>query len=347
MISHKENQIVTIALDCMGGDNAPRSVVEGANLIAQKDPNVRFLLYGKSSIVRKYLEQLPELEKVATVYHTDNFITNDEKPSKALRIKDSSMRMAITAVKEEKADAIVSAGNTGALMAISKLVLRPLPSIDRPALVARIPNGKGGMTVFLDMGANIECDSDNLCQFAVMGHAFAKTVLKKEKPTLALLNVGSEDMKGSDSIKTAHQMLKNSVLSDCYLGYVEGDDITKGTADVIITDGFSGNIALKSIEGTVRLIVSMLKNAFTSSIFSKLGYILGKTALRRVFDRMNPKLNNGALFAGLNGIAIKSHGNADGESYANAIKVAISLVREKTNDKIIEEVNMFDFDDEE
>lgn len=346
MIDRKNTKIVTIALDCMGGDHAPRSVVEGANIIATKDDDVRFLLYGKSNVIRRYLSKCPELEKVATVYHTDSFITNEEKPSKALRIKDSSMRMAIMSVKEEKADAIVSAGNTGALMAISKLVLRPMPSIERPALVARMPNGKGGTTVFLDMGANIECDSDNLCQFAVMGHAFAKTVLKKEKPTIGLLNVGSEDMKGNDSVKAAHTALKDSLLNDCYIGYVEGDDIAKGTADVIVSDGFSGNIALKATEGTVKLIMEMLKNAFSSSFMSKMGYLLAKAGMKKIFKRINPKLHNGALFAGLKGITIKSHGNADGESYANAINVAISLVREKTNEKIMEEINMFDFDED-
>lgn len=346
MIDRKNTKIVTIALDCMGGDHAPRSVIEGANIIAEKDPDARFLMYGKSSVIRRYLNKCPELEKVTTVYHTDSFITNEEKPSKALRIKDSSMRMAITSVKEGKADAIVSAGNTGALMAISKLVLRPLPSIERPALVARMPNGKGDTTVFLDMGANIECDSDNLCQFAVMGHAFAKTVLKKEKPTIGLLNVGSEDMKGSDSVKAAHIALRESPLNDCYIGYVEGDDIAKGTADVIVSDGFSGNIALKATEGTVKLIMEMLKNAFSSSFMSKLGYLLAKAGMKRIFKRIDPKLHNGALFAGLKGITIKSHGNADGESYANAIKVAVSLVREKTNEKIMEEINMFDFDED-
>ncbi len=328
-----------IALDCMGGDHAPRVIIEGASLIASSNSDVSFLLFGDSKKIDPILKLHQNLNGRFTLTHTDEAISADEKPSIALRKgTNSSMRLAINAVKDGNADVIISAGNTGALMAIAKIVLRPLPSIDRPAIVTSIPNQKKKATVLLDMGANVECNSDVLYQFAVMGHAFAKVVLKVEKPSIGILNVGSEDLKGSDAVRSASLLLKESDLKDYFYGYVEGDDITKGTVDVVVTDGFCGNITLKAIEGTSKLISSLIKEGFMSSIFSKIGYLLAGPSIRRSTKIMDPRAHNGAMLVGLNGVVVKSHGSTDAIGFANAIKVAISLVENKINEQITEEL---------
>lgn len=329
----------TVALDCMGGDNAPQSVIDGAQLIAKANPDIHFLLFGDSTKINPILQHCPHLKARHALVHTEEFVSSDEKPSVALRkgIK-SSMRLAINAVKDGEADVVVSAGNTGALMAIAKIVLRPLPSIDRPAIVTAIPNQKKTATVLLDMGANVECDSEVLYQFAVMGHAFARVVLKIEQPSIGILNVGSEDLKGSDAVKGAASLIKESHLKDCFHGYVEGDDILKGTTDIVVTDGFTGNITLKAIEGTCKLIASLIKEGFKSSIISKLGYLLAGTSIRRATKTMDPRLHNGAMLVGLNGVVVKSHGGTDALGFSNAIKVAISLVENKINEQITEEL---------
>lgn len=329
----------TIALDCMGGDKAPKIVIEGAELIASANQDIRFLLFGDSEKISPILKHCPKLKDRFTLFHTDQSISADEKPSIALRRgTKSSMRLAIDSVKEGDADVIVSAGNTGALMAIAKVVLRPLPSIDRPAIVTSIPNQKKKATVLLDMGANVECNSDVLFQFAVMGHAFAKVVLKVEDPTIGILNVGSEDLKGSDSVRSASLLLKESHLKDCFHGYVEGDDITKGTVDVVVTDGFCGNVTLKAIEGTSKLISSLIKEGFMRSIVSKLGYLLSGPSIKEATKIMDPRAHNGAMLVGLNGVVVKSHGSTDAIGFSNAIKVAISLIENKINEQITEEL---------
>ena len=323
----------------MGGDNAPKIIIEGANIIAKSRSDAHFLLYGDENIITPLLSQNPYLKKRATLFHTSEAISSHEKPSVALRKgANSSMRLAINSVKNHEADAIVSAGNTGALMAISKIVLRPLPSIDRPAIVTYMPNKKKTATVMLDMGANVDCNSDILFQFAVMGNAFAKAVLKIEKPSIGILNVGSEELKGSDAVKAAALLIKESDLSDNFYGYVEGDDITKGTVDVVVTDGFCGNITLKAIEGTAKMVSSTLKEGFSSSILGKIGYLISSKALKSAIKRLDPRMYNGAMLVGLNGIVVKSHGSADEISFANAIKVAASLVEDKINDKITGEI---------
>jgi glycerol-3-phosphate acyltransferase PlsX len=324
----------------MGGDRAPQIVIEGADISASLNQDVSFLLFGNSKKINPILQNCRYLKERYTLIHTDEFISSDEKPSVALRKgTKSSMRLAIDAVKAGEADVIVSAGNTGALMAMAKIVLRSLPSIDRPAIVTSIPNKKKKATVMLDMGANVECDSDVLFQFAVMGHAFARSVLRIKNPSIGILNVGSEEAKGHEAVRNAALLLKKSDLKDDFYGYVEGDDITKGTVDVVVTDGFTGNITLKSIEGTVKLMSSLLKEAFHDSIWSKIGYLFASTSLNKSAKAMDPRLHNGAMLVGLNGVVVKSHGSTDRVGFANAIKVAISLVENKINEQIIHELN--------
>jgi len=323
----------------MGGDYTPGSMIEGANIIASSNSNVHFLLYGNANLINPVLDNCPALKNNSTIFHTDQFIAADEKPSLALRKgSNSSMRLAINSVKEGLADAVVSAGNTGALMAIAKIVLRSLPSIDRPAIVTFMPNQKKTATVMLDMGANVDCNSDVLFQFAIMGSAFAKAVLKIEKPSIGILNVGSEDLKGSDAVKSAAILIKESDLASSFYGYVEGDDIAKGTVDVVVTDGFCGNITLKAIEGTAKMVAGALKEGFNSSFLAKIGYLLASFSLSASLKRLDPKNYNGAMLVGLNGVVVKSHGSADKISFANAVKVSISLVENKINDKIIAEI---------
>lgn len=336
----RTNSKFTVALDCMGGDRAPQIVIEGAEIISSSNSlNIHFLLFGDSKRITPILNNCLHLKANSTIFHTDEFISADEKPSVALRKgTNSSMRLAIDAVKSGDADVVVSAGNTGALMAIAKIVLRPLPSIDRPAIVTSIPNQKKNGTVMLDMGANVECGPDVLFQFAVMGHAFARSVLKIEKPTIGILNVGSEDLKGHDAVRGAATLLKESDLKDSFYGYVEGDDITKGTVDVVVTDGFTGNVTLKAIEGTVKLMSALLKEGFSTSIWSKIGYIFASVALSKAAQKMDPRMHNGAMLVGLNGVVVKSHGSTDKIGFANAIKVAISLVENKINEQITHEL---------
>ena len=330
---------LNIALDCMGGDKAPQIVIEGADLVASTNHNVHFLLFGNSKKILPIINHCRYLKGRYDLIHTDEAVSSDEKPSIALRrLTNSSMRLAIDSVKDGKADVIISAGNTGALMAIAKVVLRPLPSIDRPAIVTSIPNKKNGGTVLLDMGANIECDSAVLFQFAVMGRAFARSVLKIDNPKIGVLNVGSEELKGHEHVKNVATLIRNSELKNDFYGYVEGDDIVKGTVDVVVTDGFTGNVTLKTIEGTVKFISSLIKEGFSSSIWSKIGYLLASNSLSKATKKVDPRMHNGAMLIGLNGVVIKSHGSTDGLGFSNAIKVAISLIENKINDKIIAEI---------
>jgi glycerol-3-phosphate acyltransferase PlsX len=323
----------------MGGDRAPQCVIDGANLAAEKNPNIHFLLFGNEKKMTPILQNCRFLRDRYNIHHTEDFISSEEKPSNALRRGiNSSMRLAIDAVKNGEADVIISAGNTGALMAIAKIVLRPLPSIDRPAIVTSIPNKKKSATVFLDMGANTECGPEILFQFAVMGNAFARATLKIAKPTIGLLNVGSEDNKGHDNIKNAAALIKESHLNDSFYGYVEGDDITKGTVDVIVTDGFCGNITLKAIEGAVKLASGIIKEAFMDSIWSKIGYAFASIAITKHTKTVDPRMHNGAMLVGLNGVVVKSHGSTDAIGFANAIKVAVSLVENKINEQITAEL---------
>lgn len=333
---------VTIALDVMGGDNAPHCVLQGANDVLAKCSNLSFLLYGNEKKILPILTELPNLKAVSTVFHTDNAISSDEKPSIALRRgRDSSMRLAINAVKDGKADAIVSAGNTGALMAMSKLVLRPIPGIDRPAIASIFPTRKG-RCVLLDLGANVDCNSENLVQFALMGDAFAKVLLNIPSPRIGLLNVGSEDNKGSEIVKSAAEELREGDYAINFYGYVEGNDIAEGTVDVVVTDGFTGNVALKTAEGTARICVDTIKKSFRSSPLAMLGGLLARSAIKRAFQYLDPRMHNGAMFLGLNGISVKSHGGTDSIGFANALYITYELAANDINKQIKEELSLSD-----
>ena len=325
----------------MGGDNAPGIVLKGANIARRRFPDVRFTLFGDEAKITPLLEKLKPLSDVCTVVHTDEVVTNDAKPSQALRQrKNTSMWAAIDSVREGDAAGVVSAGNTGALMAMASFGLKTLPGIDRPAIATFFPTRRAE-SVMLDLGANVECDADNLIQFSIMGVVFARTVLGLLKPTVGLLNVGSEEGKGKEAIKEAAAALRDIDLPMGFHGFIEGDDIAIGTVDVVVCDGFSGNIALKTTEGTVKLYGEFLREAFKSSLASRLGYLLARRALNKLRARLDPRRYNGAMFLGLNGVVVKSHGGTDAFGFANAIGVAVDMAKNGFNDKIIKELAVF------
>jgi glycerol-3-phosphate acyltransferase PlsX len=327
-----------IAIDAMGGDKAPEAVVQGVRLVLKEFPHIRFTLYGRDSVITPLVEKSRTLSRSCEVVHAETVIAMDEKPSVALRQgRESSMRAAVNAVAEGRACAMVSAGNTGALMATAKFVLKTLPGIYRPAITATVPS-RHRPVVLLDMGANLECTADYLVQFAMMGDAYARAIMGLAAPKIGLLNVGSEEMKGHDEVKEAHQILRSGKIPLQYYGFVEGNDILEGTTDVVVTDGFTGNIALKTAEGASRLIYTTLKSAIERSLLAKIGYLFARPAIRMAMRRFDPRKLNGAILLGLNGIAVKSHGGADAKSYANAIKVAISMVENRVNEKIVAEL---------
>jgi glycerol-3-phosphate acyltransferase PlsX len=316
---------ITIALDVMGGDQAPHMVLKGADKSLKRYPQANFLLFGDEAKIAPLLAKMPRLAARAQVHHTNELVTNEAKPSVALRTgRRSSMRLAIDAVADGRADGIVSAGNTGALMAMAKFALKMLPGIDRPAIASFFPTQRGE-SVMLDLGANIECDADNLVQFALMGDAFARSVLGLVQPTVGLLNVGSEDLKGNDAVRAAATQLRNENSPVKFYGFIEGNDIAAGTVDVIVTDGFTGNVALKTAEGTARLFSEFLRAAFKHSLLARIGYLFAADALKTMRERMDPRRYNGAMLLGLNGIAVKSHGGADALGFANAIGVAVDM----------------------
>lgn len=327
------NRIV-IALDAMGGDHAPGIVVAGAALAAERHPQIEYLFFGDRDAVAPLLEQYPQLAKISEFYHAPDQISSVAKPSLALRQgRNSSMRLAINAVAEGRADCIVSAGNTGALLAIAKFVLKTLPGIDRPAIASFIPTVTGEC-VMLDLGANVETDAENLVQFAIMGAIFARTVLGIVEPTVGLLNVGVEDIKGRDDLRAAAQLLRSRPIPGSFNGFVEGNDIPGGKVDVVVTDGFTGNVALKTVEGTAKLMAHFMRQSFKSSFMAAIGYAFARGAMRRMRQRIDPRRYNGAMFLGLEGVCVKSHGGADHEGFANAISVAADLAAHNFNDKI-------------
>ncbi|MDH5750303.1 MAG: phosphate acyltransferase PlsX [Rhodospirillales bacterium] len=325
---------MTLSLDAMGGDNAPNMVVEGINLAVKDLPQVDFLLFGDEGVLAPLLNKFPAAKAVCQIRHTVDVITNDMQPSIALRGgRNSSMRLAINAVGNGEAQGVVSAGNTGALMAMAKFVLKTLPGIDRPAIATYFPTQRGE-SVMLDLGANVNCDADNLVQFAVMGEVFARHVLGLKQPSIGILNVGQEELKGNVAVKTAAAILQESDLPIKFYGFVEGDDIGAGTVDVVVTDGFTGNIAIKTAEGTAKLFGAFVKEALMSSPLSRLGAFLAKPALNKFKMRVDPRRYNGAMFLGLNGICVKSHGGTDGFGFSNAIKVAVEMITDGLNEAI-------------
>jgi glycerol-3-phosphate acyltransferase PlsX len=325
---------VTISIDAMGGDHAPAMVIEGINLALERVTNVRFLLFGRETELAPLLAKWPRVRLVSQIRDTHDVVSSSERPSTALRVaQNSSMRRAIDAVAAGEADGIVSAGNTGALMAMAKFVLKTLPGVDRPAIASAFPTIRG-RSVMLDLGANVECSAENLIQFAVMGEVFARKVLGLEQPSVAILNVGEEQLKGNQAVKKAAEVLQHSDLAMRFHGFVEGTDIGAGTVDVIVTDGFTGNVALKTVEGTSRLYSHFLREAFASGWRTRLGALLARPALGQMRRRMDPRNYDGAMFLGLNGVCVKSHGGTDALGFSNAIKVAVRLITDRVNQGI-------------
>lgn len=320
---------VRIALDAMGGDFGPRVTIAGAAIAQQRLANAHFLLVGDETAIREELKAYPELAANSTIRHASVSVRMDDKPSAALRYgrRVSSMWLAIEAVKKGDADAAVSAGNTGALMAMAKICLRTIVGIDRPALAALWPTLRG-QSVVLDLGASIGANAQHLVDLAIMGAAMARIILHLERPSVGLLNVGVEEIKGVEDVKTASRILKDSELPDLdYRGFVEGNDIGQGIVDVVVTEGFTGNIALKTAEGTATQIRAYLREAMGRSLISKLGYLLA----RKAFDSLRAKLDmrnvNGGVFLGLDGVVIKSHGDMDAKGFARAIEIGFEMVR--------------------
>ncbi len=332
-----------IAIDAMGGDMGTATIVAGMRLALKTEPSLRFILVGDEALIQPELERTSLPAGAVSVLHAPDSISSHEKPSQALRrARTTSMGMAISLVKTGQADAALSAGNTGALMAIAKLALRTMAGIDRPALAALLPTLGEHDLVMLDLGANTECDAQNLVQFAVMGSAYARTVLGLKKPRVKLLNIGTEELKGTDELKEAAALLREaSFLPMQFDGFTEGDQLSRGKVDVVVTDGFSGNIALKTAEGTARFVTDLLRRAFTSSLRSKAGFALSKPALHMLKVHLDPNNHNGAVFLGLNGLVVKSHGGASAKGVANAIGVAARMARNDISRKIAEDLDNF------
>lgn len=330
-----------IAIDAMGGDVGPAVMLAGAERAYKRRPDLGFILFGDEAVIRAELANRPSLSQVAEIVHCDDVIAPTDKPSQAIRrARTTSMGLAIAAVKAGDAQAAVSGGNTGAMMAMAKLALRTMPGIDRPALAALLPTLGENDLVMLDLGANTECDSQNLVQFAVMGAAYARVVLDLERPRVQLLNIGTEELKGTDELKHAATILREAdYLGMRFDGFIEGDKISRGNVDVVVTDGFSGNIALKTIEGTARFVTDLLRRAFTSSVRSKIGFLVSRPATELLRHHLDPNNHNGAVFLGLNGVVVKSHGSATEKGVANAIRVAARMVREDLTRKITEDLD--------
>jgi glycerol-3-phosphate acyltransferase PlsX len=330
-----------IAIDAMGGDVGPAVMIAGAERAYKRRSDLAFILFGDQALIAAELELRPDLARVSEIVHCEDVIAATDKPSQAIRrAKTTSMGRAVAAVKDGEAQAMVSAGNTGALMAMAKLSLRTMPGIDRPALAALLPTLGDNDLVMLDLGANTECEPKNLVQFAVMGAAYARVVLDLERPRVQLLNIGTEELKGTDELKEAAAILREAdYLGMRFDGFIEGDKLSRGDVDVIVTDGFSGNIALKSLEGTARFVTDLLKRAFSSSVRSKIGFLISRPATELLRHHLDPNNHNGAVFLGLNGLVVKSHGSATDKGVANAIRVAARMVREDLTRKIVEDLD--------
>jgi glycerol-3-phosphate acyltransferase PlsX len=315
-------QVVTISLDAMGGDFGPQVVVPAAAAALRREPRLRVILVGDQEKLENHVMAVgAELEGRLSVRHSSQQVGMEDPPSRALRSKkDSSMRVAIDLVKEGLADACVSAGNTGALMAVARFVLKTLAGIDRPAIITAIPS-IAGYTHVLDLGANVDCRAEHLFQFAVMGAELVSAVAQIERPRVGLLNIGQEEIKGNEQVKEAAVLLASSDLN--YIGFVEGDDIYKGGADVVVADGFVGNVALKSSEGVAQMVRHYMGQAFSRNLLTKLAGVIARPVLASFREKLDPRRYNGASLLGLQGIVIKSHGSADVLAFANAIRIAI------------------------
>ncbi len=328
-----------IAIDAMGGDEGVRVMVEGAAEARRRHDRFQFLLVGDGARIEDALAGHPNMRGASEILHCDDVVGGDEIPTQALRrAKTTSMGLAVNAVKQGDAGAAVSAGNTGALMAMSKLALRTMPGIDRPALAAVMPTLEDDDVIMLDLGANTEADARNLVQFAIMGAAYSRIILGRQ-PRVRLLNIGTEENKGFDRLREAAAQLQAATGLDMrFDGYVESDKINRGEVDVVVTDGFSGNIALKAIEGTARFVTDLLRNAFTSSLRSKIGFLVSRPATELLRHHLDPNNHNGAVFLGLNGVVVKSHGSATAAGVAHAVTVAARLLEDNLTSRIVEDL---------
>jgi glycerol-3-phosphate acyltransferase PlsX len=330
---------VVLALDGMGGDHAPEVVVNGADIARERYPGTTFLLFGDTARLKPLVDKRKGLAKSLEIVPAEDAVSADDKPSFALRRRrKSSMWLACQAAADGRADSVVSAGNTGALLAISMVAMRMIDGAHRPALASFLPSSRGE-TVMLDLGANLECDADNLAEFSVMGSVFAQVLLGLDRPKVGLLNVGSEELKGHEELRTAAAWLRREGSPVNFHGFVEGNDIGSGLVDVVVTDGFTGNVALKAIEGTAKLLMGrtgFVRDAFRTSTFAKIGYLFAAGAWVKLNKRVDPRRYNGGVFLGLDGVCVKSHGGTDQLGFAYAIGVAIDLVRYEYKSKLIE-----------
>src|SRR5882757_8320264 len=333
---------VRIALDAMGGDHGAAVVVPGAELSLAHHPAIEFLLFGDRAVVAPLVDARPQLKAASRLVHTDVMVQMHDKPSQALRKGrwKSSMWLAIDAVKKGEADVAVSAGNTGALMVMAKFELRTMAGIDRPAIAAIWPTLRGE-SIVLDLGASIGADAGHLVNLAAMGSAMATVLFGLDRPTVGLLNIGVEEAKGLEEVREAGQALRAGLWPQFeYFGFVEGDDIGKGTVDVVVTEGFTGNIALKAAEGTARQLAAYLREQMRRTLATRLGYLLARSAFRALSDKMDPRKANGGVFLGLNGIVIKSHGGTDAEGFAYAVDIGYDMVHHALLGKIGETLTL-------
>ncbi len=327
----------------MGGDHGPAVTVAGLQNVVQRRSDVRFLIFGQQDVVAPVLDRFPKVAAVSDFVHCEIAVRMDDKPSQALRHGrwKSSMWKAIESVKAGDADVCISAGNTGALMAMSKFCLRTMASIERPAIAAIWPTARSE-SIVLDVGATIGADAHQLIDFAILGSAMARALFQVERPTVGLLNVGVEEIKGQEDVREAGRLLREADLKTMdYRGYVEGDDIGKGTVDVVVTEGFSGNIALKTAEGTAKQIAEYLRAAMSRTWMARLGYVFARDAFQRLREKMDVRKINGGVFLGLNGIVVKSHGGTDDEGFAAAVELGYDMVRNRLIDKIRADIDLF------
>ncbi|MCB1382807.1 MAG: phosphate acyltransferase PlsX [Notoacmeibacter sp.] len=335
--------MIRISIDAMGGDHGASVVLPGLEKVLERRSDVEFLLFGREADVLPLLETLPRLKARSTFHHCDVVVAMDDKPSQALRNGrwKSSMWRAIEAVKKGEAEACISAGNTGALMAMSKFCLRTMANIERPILAAIWPTARSE-SVVTDVGATIGADAQQLADFAILGSAMARALFGIKRPTVGLLNVGVEEIKGQEEVKEAGRMLREAnLVSMDYRGFVEGDDIGKGTTDVVVTEGFTGNIALKTAEGTAKQIGGYLRAAMQRTWRARLGYLLARDAFAQLREKMDPRRANGGVFLGLNGIVVKSHGGTDAEGFAAAVEMGYDMVRNRLLEQIGNDLEQF------
>lgn len=333
------NEKLILALDAMGGDVGPEVVIQGAAIASLRHPDLQFILVGDEAKIKPWLDKNPKLVNKVNIRHADISVAMDDKPSQALRRgrNKSGMWLAIDSVHKGEANAVVSAGNTGALMAMSRFILRTLPGIERPAIAAIWPTSRGE-SVVLDVGATVGASPRQLLEFAIMGEAMASCLFGIENPSVGLLNIGVEEVKGNEDVKEAGRLLRELKLPLHYAGFVEGDDIGKGKVDVVVTEGFTGNVAMKTAEGTAKQFATFLKAALNSTLLTKLGAFLASGAFYALRERLDPRKHNGGVFLGLNGVVVKSHGGTDALGFATAIDVAVDMIKNGLVAKIAADV---------